>query len=102
MSHESFDPNESFLFRGSKILPLTYAMTTIMTRGHEGLTDDALNQLCKLEILLDAGADPELPGEDDFPSPLDGIKNMLSHYEGLALGMGRRILDLMEDKIAEE
>jgi len=104
ITHESFDPNKSVLIYGRGMLPLSFGLMSVMSQflRNDEMTDDVVAKLTKFKILLEEGADPEFQDEDGFPSPLDGLKNMLSHESGTALDVGRRMLAMMEGKIAEE
>ena len=103
ITHESFDPNESFDLSGMQVLPLMYTIRIVLTEGRKGLADATEAKLCKFEILLEEGADPEHQLEDEVPlSPLDFLKILLRGESGMALDAGRRMLAAMENKIAEE
>ena len=103
ITHESFDPNESFDLSGMQVLPLMYTIRIVLTEGRKGLADATEAKLCKFEILLEEGADPEHQLEDEVPlSPLDFLKIMLRGESGMALDAGRGMLAAMENKIAEE
>lgn len=70
---------------------------------NNGLADATEAKLCKFEILLEEGADPDHQLEDEVPlSPLDFLKILLHGESGMALDAGRRMLAAMENKIAEE